>query len=106
MNGEALVQNVFNFFIIAIIMEASVMAIFSIIEKNFVENKAVEAARDILILILAFVLCSQVDMLNLFKGTKIKLPKLLYLVISSLVLARMTHLVREFLSRFKSNEVR
>lgn len=104
MHGEVLLQNVFYLFIIAIILEASVMAIFSMsVMKKLNDKTPVEAARDALILILAFVLCYKVSILTIFKGTGIKLPYLLDTVISGLVLARMTFFIREFLSKFKQS---
>jgi len=105
MNGEMLLQNVFNLFIIAIILEASIMAIFTTsILRSLGSSMPVATVRDVLILFLAFVLCYKVSMLTLFRGTGIKLPYLLDTVISALVLARMTNLVREFLGRLKHVE--
>jgi hypothetical protein len=102
MNGEVLLQNVFYLFIIAIILEASVMAIFSMaIMKKLSDRTPVEAARDALIILLAFILCYKVKLLTIFRGTGIKLPYLLDTVISGLVLARMTYFIREFLSKFR-----
>jgi len=105
MNGEMLLQNVFNLFIIAIILEASIMAVFTTsILRSLGSSMPVATVRDVLILFLAFVLCYKVSMLTLFRGTGIKLPYLLDTVISALVLARMTNLVREFLGRLKHVE--
>ncbi len=102
MNGEMMLQNVFYLFIIAIILEASVMAVFSMsVMKKLSDRTPVEAARDALILILAFVLCYKVKLLTIFRGTGIKLPYLLDTLISGLVLARMTYFIREYLSKFK-----
>ncbi len=102
MNGEILIQNVFNLFIIAIILEASIMAIFSLTAlRDLSEMKPVEAARDALILILAFVMCYKVDILTLFRGTGIKLPYILDTVISALVLTRMANLIKNFFARIK-----
>lgn len=105
MNGEILIQNVFSLFIIAIILEASVMAIFSMSTlKNISSSKAVEAARDIIILLLAFVLCYKVNILTIFRGTGIKLPHILDTIISALVLTRMTNIIKSFLLRLKQSE--
>ena len=102
MNGEMLIQNVFNLFIVAIILEASVMAVFSMtVLKGASSKKPVQIARDTLILILAFVLCYKVRMLTLFKGTGIKLPVYLDMAISALVLTRMANFIREFFSRIR-----
>ena len=105
MKGEILLQNLFYLFIIAIIVEASVMAIFSIsIFKQIANTTSVDAIRDFLILLLAFVLCYKVKVLTIFKGTGIKLPYILDTVISGLVLTRMAFFIKEFLSRLKFKE--
>ena len=102
MNGEILFQNVFTLFIIAIILESSIMALFTTsILKSMSSNISVATVRDVLIIVLAFVLCYKVQMFTLFRGTGIKLPYLLDTVVSALVLARMTNLIREFLGRMK-----
>ncbi len=69
--------------------------------KKLSDRTPVEAARDALILILAFVLCYKVKLLTIFRGTGIKLPYLLDTLISGLVLARMTYFIREYLAKFK-----
>jgi len=105
MNGEVLIQNVFNLFVIAIILESSIMAIFSMTAlKEFDQSKPVETARDALILILAFVLCYKVTLLTIFRGTGIKLPYILDTVISALVLTRMTNFIKDFFSRIKLSD--
>jgi len=102
MNGEILVQNVFNLFVIGIIIEAAVMSIFTLTPlKSMEDTTPVASARDALILILAFILCYKVNILTLFKGTGIKLPYLLDTIISALVLSRMTMLIKDFFSKLK-----
>ncbi|HOO70968.1 MAG TPA: hypothetical protein PK926_04325 [Spirochaetota bacterium] len=105
MNGEVLIQNVFNLFIVAIILEASIMAIFSLTAfKRLESTQPLQMARDALILILAAVLCYKVDILTLFRGTGIKLPYILDTVISALVLTRMTNFISDFLSRIRISD--
>ena len=105
MNGEVLLQNLFNIFIIAIIFEASIMAIFSMaVFKNLSYNAPVEMIKDVLILILSLVLCYKVSSFRLFNGTGIKLPYYLNTIISALVLMRLTKFVGDFLSRIKMSD--
>jgi len=102
MKGEILIQNIFNLFIIAIILEASIMAIFSMSAlREISESRPVEMARDALILILSFVLCYKVSILTVFGGTGIKLHYLLDTAISALVLMRMTNFIRDFFERIR-----
>jgi hypothetical protein len=102
MKGEILIQNVFYLFIIAIVLEAAVMAIFSLTAlKDTAENKPVKVARDMIVLGVSFFICYKVETLNVFRGTGIDLPRLLDVAISALVLTRMANFIRDFISRIK-----
>jgi branched-subunit amino acid transport protein AzlD len=102
MKFEVLIQNVFILFIISIIMETCVMAIFSMTAlKDISEQRPVQVARDTIVLILALVLCFKVDLLSLFAGTGIKLHKYLDTAISALVLVGLTNLVSDFFGKFR-----
>jgi hypothetical protein len=103
MKGEILISNIFTLFVIAIILEASVMAIFSLNTfKSIYPKKPIQAARDLIVLGLAFVLCYKVEIITVFGGTLIKLPQILDVVISTLVLTRMTNFIGDVLTKFKS----
>ncbi len=103
MKWEILIQNVFNFLIIAIVIEMSIMAIFSMTAlKEMGNSRPVQMARDTIVVLLALVLCYKVDILSLFLGTGVKLHQILDTVISALVLTRLTNLVRDFFSKFKT----
>lgn len=105
MNGEALLQNLVNIFIISIILEASIMAIFSVSAlKNLESNRAVESTRDILIIIVSFFLCYKVDQLRVFLRTGLAVPKIIDIAISTLVLARMTLFIRALMARLKGED--
>ncbi len=105
MNADILFQNIFTLFLIAIILEAAIMGVFSIASLKQINNAvAVDAARDALIIILAFILCYKVEMLTVFRGTGIKLPNMLDTIISALVLTRITNIVRAFLSKMRSGD--
>lgn len=102
MNGEVLITNIFNLFIVAIILEASVMALFTMAFLQRISHKAaVESVRDIMVLLIAVALCYQVEMLKVFTKTGIKVPPMLDVVISALVLTRMTKLIMAFFSKIK-----
>ena len=104
MKGEILLQNVVNLFIIAIILEAAIMAIFSIDAlKDLGASRAVDASRDAIIILVSLFICYKVGALRIFKGTEIRLPLVLDTVISALVLARLTNFVRTITSRFKQD---
>lgn len=102
MNGDVLIQNVINIFIISIILEAAVMAVFSMSALRDLESsRPIEATRDAIIIIVAFFLCYKVDILRIFRGTGIAVPRILDVVISALVLTRMSNFIRQLMNRFK-----
>ncbi len=102
MKFEVLIQNVFILFIIAIIMESCVMAIFSLTAlKEMSETRPAQVARDTIVIILALVLCYKVELLSLFSGTGIKLNHYMNTVISALVLVRLTNLVGDFFNKLR-----
>ncbi len=103
MNGEILVRNVFYLFIIAIILESCIMAIFSMsIFKRIDSTQPVQTARDVIVLALAVLLCYKVDAFLIFRETEIKVPYMLNVGISALVMTRMTNLIRDFFSRIRN----
>jgi hypothetical protein len=108
MNAEVLFQNIVNLFIIALILEASVMALFSIsLFKKMSRNIAVESARDVLILVIAALLCYtgyKHGMLSIFHKSGFKVQKYIDIAISTLVLVRFTKLIMGFFSRMRENQ--
>jgi len=102
MKFEMLIQNVFILLVIALIMESCVMAIFSMTAlKDISENRPVQVARDVIVILLALVLCYKVDLLSLFAGTGIHLHKYLDTAISALVLVRLTNLISDFFNKLR-----
>lgn len=86
-------------------MEASIMAVFSLSALRSIEtNRAFEASRDAIIIIVAFLLCYKVEILKVFRETGIKLPAIFDTIISTLVLARMTLFIRQFMSRLRRED--
>ncbi len=105
MNGDVLIQNLINIFIIAIILEAAVMAVFSMSSfRNMDTNRAFESTRDAVIIIVSFLLCYKVTSLRVFIRTGLNIPQIMDVVISSLVLTRMTMFVRTMMARFKHED--
>ncbi len=105
MKVEILIENIINLFVVAIVIEAAVMSIFSISSMRDIGSKRpVEATRDGLIVLVAFFLCYSVDILSVFRNTGVKLPRLFDIIISALVLTRLTNFVWTFMSRFKRED--
>src|SRR5512136_1014295 len=102
MKGEVLLMNIVNLFIISIVLNMAVMAIFSISSlKKLSSSRSFEASRDLIVILLSLFICYKVDILRIFKGTGINIPFLLDVVVSALVLATMMNFIRQFLSRLK-----
>ncbi len=102
MNGDVLIQNIINIFVISIILEAAVMAIFSMSALRDLESsRPVEATRDAIIILVAFFLCYKVEVLRIFRGTGLDFPRILDVIISALVLTRMSNFIRQLMARFK-----
>ena len=105
MNGDVLIQNIINIFVIAIILEAAIMAVFSLSSlKGLDATRPFEATRDAIIIIIAFFLCYKVNILRIFRGTGINVPRILDVIISALVLTRMANFIRQMMSRFKRED--
>lgn len=102
MKFEMLIQNVFILLVISLILESCVMAIFSMTAlKDISESRPVQVARDLIVILLALVLCFKVDLLSLFAGTGIHLHKYLDTAISALVLVRLTNLISDFFNKLR-----
>jgi hypothetical protein len=105
MNIDVLLQNIVSLFVIAVIIEAAVMAVFSMSSLREIGSKRpVEATRDGLILILSFFICYKIETFSVFKGTGIAIPRLMDVIISALVLMRLTNFVWHFMSRFRRED--
>ena len=105
MNGDVLIQNIINIFVMSIILESAVMAVFSLGSfKGIDSTRPFEASRDLIIVAVSFFLCYKVELLKIFNGTGIEMPKILDTIISALVLARMTNFIRQITERLKNRD--
>ncbi len=59
---------------------------------------------DGIIIIVSFLLCYKVEVLSVFRKTGMTLPNLIDVLISALVLARMTNFVNNFMSRMRRDD--
>ncbi|MBN2160293.1 MAG: hypothetical protein JW807_12935 [Spirochaetes bacterium] len=106
MKLDVLIQNVFYLFIFAIILEVAVMAVFSMTAlKDISENRPVKIARDVIVLLLAWLICYKSNLLNLFHNTGIVLFGSrwyrLDVIISALVMTGFTNIVAMIFERMK-----
>ena len=104
MKGDILFQNVFVLFLIAIILEAAISAIFSLsfLEK-FSESSIGKTIKELLMLIVAIFLCFKIKILTIFGNTGIIVPDLLDSIISGLVITRIANFIRDLLEKIKES---
>jgi len=110
MKGDILFQNIFTLFLIAIILEASISAFFSIsLLENFRESAVGKSIREIIIILLAFFICWKVKKLTLFDGTGItigtdlKIHELFDSLIAALVISRIAFFIRDLIEKIKES---
>jgi hypothetical protein len=106
MKLDILIQNVFYLFIFAIVLEVAIMAVFSMTAlKDVSENRPVKIARDVVVLMLAWLICYKSNLFNLFKDTGITLIGerwyKLDVVISALVMAGFTNIVSSIIDKMR-----
>ena len=102
MNTELLFQHVFNLFILSIIIQFSVNAITSIpMIMDFTENTIGKTVRDVIIIGFAIFICYKVPAFLLFKKV-ITLPNHVDPIISGLVLAGITFLIRNIIDKIRN----
>ncbi len=101
MNGAVLLQNMILLFILGIVFEAAVSAVFSITAIKSASRKIiVRSSREALLYITVFVVCFFLSDARIFKNSGINVPFVLDYVLSSLVTARFSMLAGDLFSRF------
>ena len=107
MSGSQILENFFLFTLMALVLEVSVSALFSIkVIDELLKNSLTKAIKNILVLMLAFFLVIKIPQLKILAGTKIKLDKVLHITLSALVLARLANVFHDwfqYLKRKNSN---
>jgi DNA integrity scanning protein DisA with diadenylate cyclase activity len=106
MRLDVLIQNMFYLFVLAIVLEVAIMAVFSMtLLRDVSENRSVKIARDVIVIILAWMICYKSNLFNIFTGTGINLVGArwyrLDVIISALVLAGFTNIVGYLIDRLR-----
>lgn len=90
-------DNLMLFLVVGIFIELAVSAIFSIrFIDDLLNSTLLRSVKNALVIVAAFGICTKIDQLRFFYGTKIAVPEAIHYVLSSLVLARMANLFHEF----------
>jgi hypothetical protein len=106
MRLDVLIQNVFYLFVFAVVLEVAIMAVFSMtLLRDVSENRSVKIARDVIVIVLSWMICYKSNLFNLFYGTGITLVGArwyrLDVIISALVLAGFTNIVAHLFDRLR-----
>ncbi|OHD64222.1 MAG: hypothetical protein A2176_01160 [Spirochaetes bacterium RBG_13_51_14] len=106
MKLDVLIQNVFYLFIFAIVLQVAVMAVFSMTAlRDISENRPVKIARDLIVIVIAWLICYKSNLLNLFRDTGITLVGerwyRLDVIISALVMAGFTNVASQIFERMR-----
>ena len=102
MSGSQILENFFLFAVMALVLETSVSALFSIkIIDELLKNSLTKAIKSILVLMLAFFLVINIPQLKVLAGTKIKLDKIIHITLSALVLARLANVFHDWFQYLK-----
>jgi len=106
MKIDILIQNIFYIFIFSIVLEVAIMAVFSMTAlRDVADNRPVKIARDVVVIILAWLICYKSNLLNIFNNTGIGLIGerwyRLDVIISALVMAGFTNVVSIFFERMR-----
>jgi hypothetical protein len=106
MNADVLIQHVINLFLVAIVIEMALSAVFTLSAlANYNTNtKPFRSARDIITLLIALFFCYNFKTFKIFRGTGVKLPQLIDTIISALVLSRLAFFVRDLSARIKRGD--
>jgi hypothetical protein len=100
---QGLLQGIFNMLLISLLVEGTVSAFFSITAVRSIETKrAVQTTREALTFLVCVLFVYMIESLQLFKACGLKFPHIGDLIISSLVLMRLSSFIRDLMNRVRS----
>ena len=102
MSGSQILENFFLFAVMALVLEASVSALFSIkVIDELLKNSLTKAIKNVLVLMLAFFLVIKIPQLKVLASTKIKLDNIIHITLSALVLTRLANVFHDWFQYLK-----
>lgn len=100
MNGMVILQNMILLFILGIVFESAISAIFSITAIKSARGKViVRSSKEALLYLTVFVVCFFLPDARILKNSGINVPMILDYILSSLVTARFSMLAGDIFSR-------
>ena len=103
MKYDILLQSLINMLLVAVLVEGTVSAVFSISAMSSIETKrTVQTTREAITFLVAVLFVYLIDSLKLFKASGVNFPHIGDIIISSLVLMRLAGFVRDLMNRVRS----
>lgn len=100
MNGSLFLTNFINLFIVAIILETSISAFFSIAAIRMVDNKlVVKTTREAITYIITFLMLYFMKEFRIFTDEAFKVPELVNYIVTSLITVRLSLFIRDIFAK-------
>jgi hypothetical protein len=104
MKTDLLLNALFSMLLFSLVVEGAVAAIFSITAMRVIETKrAVSTSREAITFILGAFLVYYIEPLRLFKAAGLNLPMIADIIVSSMVLMRMTGFIRDLMAKVRQS---
>lgn len=105
--ASQLADNLFYFLMMGLILEVSISAVFSIRALDeLMQNTLTKSVKTVLILLISFGIIWRMPELRIFNGGKVEIPDALHMVLSALVLARLSNLFHDLFRYLRRNAVK
>lgn len=103
MNTNLLLNSLFTMLLVSFIVEGAVAAIFSITAMRVIETKrTVQTSREAITFIVGALLVYYIEPLRLFKAAGINFPLIGDIIVSSMVLMRLTGFIRDLFAKVRA----
>ncbi len=90
-------ENVFLLIIMALVIELSVSGLFSIrYFEGLINNETAQNLKSILIILIAFGLCTKIPQLRILYKSKLAIPDMIHLILTALILVRIVNLIHNW----------
>ena len=102
MNTNLLLNSLFTMLLFAVVVEAAVAAVFSITAMKVIETKrAVATSREAITFIVGAFMVYYIEPLRLFKAAGINFPMIGDIIVSAMVMMRLTGFIRDLMAKVR-----
>jgi hypothetical protein len=103
MNADLLLKGLINMLLLSVVVEGAVAAVFSLTAMRMIEAKrTVQTSREVLTFLVCLLFVYTVEPLRLMKSAGINFPMIGDIIISSMVLSRLSGFIRDLMNRIRS----